>query len=27
LVIAKAQLGDDGGLLGALALARMNSEF
>ncbi len=27
LVIAKAQLGDDAGLLGALALARMKSEF
>lgn len=27
LVIAKAELGDDAGLLGALALARMNSEL
>ena len=27
LVITKAELGDDAGLLGALALARMNSEF
>ncbi|OIN90200.1 MAG: hypothetical protein AUJ21_08595 [Anaerolineae bacterium CG1_02_58_13] len=27
LVIAKAELGDDAGLLGALALARINSEF
>jgi glucokinase len=27
LVITKAELGDDAGLLGALALARINSEF